>query len=286
VKASRQHGERCEPRYACHLEQYKSMKQLLLVVLLALSSSAQIDARTIVERSVQANAQDWNAAPGYDHFERDRQPGGGTKTYEVMMILGSPYYRLVAMDDAALPQWQQEQEQQKQAAVLLQRRTESVSERTERITQYEKDRKRDRRLMDQLTKAMNFVLVGEQELNGRQVYALKATPRADYQPPTIEAEVLPGMEGELWIDEATFQWVKVQARVIRPVSIEGFLARVEPATRFQLEKMPVADNIWLPSHFSMKSQARVLFFFTRKSEEDETYYDYDKVAPEETALGK
>lgn len=54
--------------------------------------------------------------------------------------------------------------------------------------------------------------------------------------------MLRGMEGELWIDEATFQWVKVQARVIRPVSIEGFLARVEPGTRFELEKMPVADQ--------------------------------------------
>jgi hypothetical protein len=74
------------------------MKQLLLVVLLALNSSAQIAAHAIIERSVQANTQDWNAAPGYDYFERDPQPGGGTKMFEVMMILGSPYYRLVGMD--------------------------------------------------------------------------------------------------------------------------------------------------------------------------------------------
>jgi hypothetical protein len=286
ARASRQYEESRKLRYAYHLERYKSMKQLLLVVLLALSSSAQIDARTIIERSVHANAQDWNAAPDYDHFERDRQSGGGSKTYEVMMILGSPYSRLVAMDGTALPQWQQEQEQQKLAAVLTQRRNESLSERSERIAKYEKSRQRDRLLMDQLTKAMDFALVGEQELNGRQVYALKATPRADYQPPTMEAEVLRGMEGELWIDDATFQWMKVQARVIRPVSIEGFLARVESGTRFQLEKMPVTDNIWLPSHFSMKSQARVLFFFTRKSDEDETYYDYNKATAEVPTLGK
>ena len=110
-----------------------------------------------------------------------------------------------------------------------------------------------------------------------------ATFRSDYQPPTMEAQVFRGMKGELWIDEATFQWVRVQARVIQPVSIEGFLASVEPGTRFQLEKMPVADNTWLPSHFSMKSQARVLFFVTRKSDEDETYYDYHKVRPEEAS---
>lgn len=159
------------------------------------------------------------------------------KRTEVMMMLGSPYYRLITVNDEALSQGEQEQEQQKLASMLIQRQNESVSDRAERIAKYEKDRIRDRLLMDQLTKAMNFVLVREQELNGRQVYALKATPRADYQPPTMEAEVLRGMEGELWIGEARFQWVKVQARVIRPVSIEGFLARVEPGTRFQLEKM-------------------------------------------------
>jgi hypothetical protein len=262
------------------------MKQLLLIVLLALTSFAQIDAHTIIERSVQANTQDWNAAPSYDYFERDREPGGGTKTYEVMMILGSPYQRLIAVNGEALSQREQEQEHQKLESTLIQRSNESGSERAERIAKYEKDRKRDHLLMDQLTKAMNFVLVREQELNGRQVYVLKATPRSDYQPPTMEAEVLRGMEGELWIDESTFQWAKVQARVIRPVSIEGFLARVEPGTRFELERMPVADDIWLPSHFSMKSRARVLFLFSRKSQEDETYYDYHKATPEGAAHGR
>ena len=90
------------------------------------------------------------------------------------MILGSPYYRLVAMDGLALPQWQQGREQQKLAEALIQRRNESVSERAERIAKYEKERERDHLLMDQLTKAMNFVLVREQELNGRQVYVLNA----------------------------------------------------------------------------------------------------------------
>jgi len=253
------------------------MKQLLLIVLLASASSAQIDARSIIARSVQANTRDWHAEPRYDNFERDRQPDGGTKTYAEMMILGSPYQRLISVNGVALPKWQQEQERQKLESTLRQRRNESASERAERIAKYANGRQSDRLLMDQLTKAMKFVLVREQELSGRQVYVLKATPRADYHPPTMEAEVLRGMEGELWIDEARFQWIKVQARVIRPVLIEGFLARVEPGTRFELEKMPVADHVWLPSHFSMKSQAKILFLFTRKSEEDEIYYGYHKV---------
>jgi len=44
---------------------------------------------------VEANERDWQAAPKYNYFERD-QIGAGTKTYQVLMILGSPYHRLVA----------------------------------------------------------------------------------------------------------------------------------------------------------------------------------------------
>ena len=241
-----------------------------------LSADPQYDAQEIIQRSVEANDADWKAGPQFDHFERDQQAHGGSKTYQVLMIMGSPYERLVAVNGAPLSPEQQAEEQQKLDAAITQRRNESEGERAERIAEYEKDRRRDHLLMEQLTEAFDFTLTGEQKLDGHDVYVLKATPRVDYQPPNMECQALRGMQGELWIDKETFQWVKVEAQVVRPVSIEGFLARVEPGTRFELEKMPVEDGIWLPKHFAMKSQARVLFFFRRTSQDDETYYGYRK----------
>ena len=99
----------------------------------------------------------------------------------------------------------------------------------------------------------------------------------------METEVLKGMQGQLWIDKKTFQWVKVEAQVIHPVSIGGFLARVEPGTRFELENMPVEDDIWLPKHFSMKAHARVMVLFRHNSSEDESYYNYTKTTPASAA---
>lgn len=131
-------------------------------------------------------------------------------------------------------------------------------------------------MMEQLTEAFDFKLAGQSKLRSFRVYLLKATPKSGYQPPNMDCQVLPGMQGELWIDQKTFQWVKVTAQVIHPVSIEGFLAQVEPGTRFELEKTPVGDNIWLPSHFAMKSHAKVLFLVNHSSSEDDTYFDYAK----------
>jgi outer membrane lipoprotein-sorting protein len=260
---------------------WKRMRAALFFVValitLAASAAVQQDAASIIQRSVAANALDWQAAPDYDYFERDQQPDGGTKTYEDLMISGSPYQRLVAVNGKPLPLALEAEEQQKLEAMTRQRRSESEPDREERIAKYEKDRKNDQLLMDQLTKAMDFMLVGEQKLHGYDVYALKATPRAGYQPPNMESEVLTGMQGKLWIDKRTFQWVKVVAQVIHPVSIKGFLAEVEPGTSFELEKRPVEDGIWLPSHFAMKAKAKIFFLFPHRSQVDETYYGYRKV---------
>jgi len=103
--------------------------------------------------------------------------------------------------------------------------------------------------MGELVTAFDFKVLGETRLNGYDVYALHATPRPGYHPPNMETQVLTGMQGELWIDKNTFQWVKIEAQVTRPVSIEGFLAKVEPGTHFELEKAPVARGVWLPTHF-------------------------------------
>lgn len=251
-----------------------------LAVLLPLLgfSEDSVDVHTIIARSVQANNVDWQQAPEYDYFETDRDEQG-TKTYHVTMILGSPYERLVAINEEPLPQEREQAEQVKLEQAIAARRKESPRQKAQRIAKYERDRKRDHLLMDQLTEAFDFKLKGTQKLGPNEVYLLQATPRAGYQPPNTQTKVLTGMEGQLWIDTKTYQWVKVEAIVIRPVSIAGYFARVEPGTRFELEKVRVAENVWLPKHFTMKASAKVLFLFNHNQQEDETYFNYHKTEP-------
>lgn len=252
-----------------------------------LSCFAQPSVQTIIQRSVEANDADWKAAPSYSNSETDRQ-AGNTKTYDVMIILGSPYRKLVAINGDPISPAAQKKEQQKLQQAIGKRKSESPQARSQRIAKYEKERSRDHLLLDQLTKAFNFKLAGESSLDGYNVYELHATPRPGYQPPNMEAQVLPGMRGTLWIDKKTFQWVKVEAEVVHPVSIAGFLARVEPGTRFELEKMPVAEGIWLPKHFAVKSRSKILDVFNHRTQVDEVYSNYhkDKDAQVSAALSK
>jgi hypothetical protein len=233
------------------------------------------DVRAIIAKSVQANQRDFNAAPRYNNKERDRT-AEGTKLYQITMIDGTPYRRLLAINGNPLSPARQAEELRKERQAAAEREAESAEQRRARIAKYQKERTRDHNLIEQLTEAFKFEFVGEARLRGFDVYVVKATPRPGYHPPNIDCQVLPGMQGELWIDKNTSQWVKVTAQVIRPVSIEGFLAQVEPGTRFELEKAPVGGDIWQPSHFSMKSHAKVLFLVNHSSSADETYFDYVK----------
>lgn len=253
----------------------------MLIVLLAvvLTSSGwamgQEDADAIIQHSVEANKRDWDAAPQFDCLERDRV-SSGTKTYEDTMILGSPYQRLVAVNGKPLAPAQAAAEKQKLENTTSERKKESPRQRSARIARYEKERRRNHLLMEQMTKAFAFKVVDETNLHGHEVYVLQATPRPGYRPPNMETEALTGMEGKMWIDKGSFQWVKVEAQVTHPVSIAGFLAQVEPGTHFELEKEPVTPEIWLPSHFSMRARSRILFLIPHRGQEDDTYFNYHK----------
>ncbi len=184
---------------------------MLVLLMFGAYSRSLLDAQTIIQRSVEANKLDWEMSPKYEFDETDFQPGGHTLTYHVTMILGSPYQELIRKDGKLLSPEQQADEQRKLEQAIQTRRGETAAEHAKRVESYEKERARDHVLMNQLAIAFNFKLTGEQKLGPYNVYVLKATRRPGYSPPTREAEVLTGMEGKLWIDEQTFQWVKVEA---------------------------------------------------------------------------
>lgn len=234
------------------------------------------DVHQIIANSVAANKRDFDAAPQFNWKERDRTPAG-SKTYQVTMIEGSPYNRLIAENGKPLSAEREQQEVQKQKQESEKRHSESPDAHRQRIAKFEQGRTRDHNMLEQLSKAFDFQLIGTKRVRGFHVWVLKATPRAGYQPPNMDSQVLLGMQGEMWIDQKTYQWVRVRAFVVRPVSIEGFLAQVEPGTQFEVQMSPVKGDIWQFTHYAMTAHAKVFFMFNHNSEEDDTYWDYQPV---------
>jgi len=231
----------------------------------------------IIERSVRAIEADWSQAPNYSFVERDvesKKRGNPTvKTNRVLMIDGSPYNRLIAVDDQPLPPGGEAEEDRLVGRAIEKRQHESDGERDRRLEKYQKERRHNAALLRGMVDAFEFRLVGDEIMNGHDCWVLEANPKPGYQPTNRETKVLTGMTGRLWIDKRDNQWVKVQAEVVKPVAFFGFLAKVGKGTRFLLEQEPVAAGLWLPKHFSMQVNASALGF-NQDSTDDETYSDY------------
>jgi hypothetical protein len=248
------------------------------------ASQTGANAADIIKKSVAVNTADWKAQPQYSHREDDTKSkidssGNArverSRSYEVVMIEGSPYERLIAINHEPLSQAQQQQEQAKMQREIARRQSESPSDRGARLSKYRSERSEEHLLMQQMVAAFNFTLNGEERVGGTDCYVFNATPNPNYRPPNQRARVLTGMKGRLWIDKAHYHWVKVEAEVTSPVEFGLFLARVKPGTQFELDQAPVGD-IWLPKRFTVTVNASVLGIHSMHTREEEVYSDYQQ----------
>jgi hypothetical protein len=264
------------------------MRSRAFLLALAVSTlSAAPNAQEIVSKSVDAIKADWAQTAKYSYLERDveskRHSPPTAKTYRALVIDGSPYNLVTAINDEPLSPAEKAAEQRKLQREIEKRQKESEREREKRIARYARDSYRDHEMLQEMVDAFEFHLAGEAQVDGHPCWVLDAQPRPGYEPNNHAGRVLKGMKGRLWIDKATNQWVKVHAEVVMPVSFYGFLAKVGPGTEFDLEQAPVDDGVWLPKAFRVRVKASALGFFSENSAEDETYRDYQPM-PQALAL--
>ncbi len=241
----------------------------------------------IIRKSVEATKSDWAQTAKYSFVERDvedkRHNAAMSKTYQVLMIDGSPYNLVTAANDQPLSADEKATEQRKLHKEMERRQNESDRERARRVAKYDRERNRDHRMLQEMVDAFQFKLAGDAQVDGHRCWVMDAEPKPGFEATDHEGRVLKGMQGKLWIDKATNQWVKVHAEVVKPVSFYGFLAKVGPGTAFDLEQAPVSDGVWLPKAFSVRVRASALGFFSENSDEHDTYRDYQPM-PQALAL--
>jgi hypothetical protein len=244
----------------------------------AFGAGTQPDATGIIRRSVQRIEADWKEAPRYSYVERDVESKHHSKptvkSYQVLMIDGSQYHQLIAINDRPLSAGEKAEEENKLRAEVLRREHESERERHRRVAKFLKERDQDHAMLKEMVDAFDFRPAGEANVNGHDCWVFDAQPKPGYHPKTRETKVLSGMQGQLWIDKTQDQWVRVEAEVMRPVSLYGVFAKVGPGTHFLLEQAPVAGNLWLPTRFNVSVRASALGFINEDSTDDETYRQY------------
>jgi hypothetical protein len=239
------------------------------------------DARSLVVRAVAADDRSDRLARDYTYRLRDEirelDGAGRVKSVhstvdEVLYIAGKRYFRPLEKDGRPIPSGEARREWAKldRAAAEAGRLTEAAHEK--RVEAAERDRARQRAQFKDIPDAYDFAFLGETGIDGRAAYEISATPRSAYHGEF--QGILHNVEGKLWIDENSSNWVKVEADVLKPFSLGWLLARVAAGTRLTYEMMRLNDDLWAPKRILLKASARLLMLRKVNVEQEITFSDY------------
>ena len=268
---------------------YKVMFFLFLL-LAAVPAQAQPaatgdDARAIVLLSAERDQNDLEARRNYTfltHTEQHDLDADGrvkktqSRTHEVLILYGSPYERLIARDDRPLSPDEDRKERKKMDKEMARREKESSKQR-EKLAQEETEGvRRQRAILLEVADAFEFQLLGEEEVDGFATWVIQADPRPGYKPRSKETRFLPNFRGRIWITKDDYRWVKVDAEVIRRISLGWVLARLNPGTTLAFEQKRVHGEIWMPSQIHLRAVGRVALLKKFSAEVLVTYSDFRK----------
>lgn len=257
------------------------MRFALVWFVCAIAAAQNPDPVDIIRKSVDHDLLNFERLKNYTYTERDEDRSYDShgklskteiETYDIMILGGRAYARLTQRGDKPLSEKDAHKEQQKMDQEVARREHESPSEQA----RIEKERQRDRAFLRELPDALNFKLEGEDTVSGKPAWVISAEPKPGYRPKDIRAKIITRMRGRIWIDEAEYQWVKVDAQAIEKLSFGFKLVQVEPGATIRFEQTRVNDEIWLPASVQIHANARVAYLKHLHNELDLTFKDYRK----------
>lgn len=240
----------------------------------------------IVRRSVTTDSRNWERARHYTYIERrlaktvdsrGEVTSQKSETFEVMILYGQPYRKLIARNDQPLPPKEARAAQEKLDNLVAQRQRETPERRARRLAEYDQRRRKQREFVREVPDAFAFRLLGEERVSGQEAWKIEAIPKPGYKPRNaMAARIFPKVRGVIWIDQAEYQWVKLEAETIDTISFGGVVARLAQGARIHFEQTRVNDEVWLPVRAEVAASARLLLVRRMGGESEITFSGYRK----------
>jgi hypothetical protein len=162
--------------------------------------------------------------------------------------------RLIAINDGPL-----NAEDQKSEETRLQSLLNDPSLQRHRQEREQGDTERVRKVMRALPDAFHYQFAGIADTPQGPSYRLSFQPNPNFAPQDIEAQVLKGMAGELWIDVAQQRVTRLEGKRIHDVDYGwGILGKLDQGGTLLLEQADVGNRQWRTTHMVLVMNARVL----------------------------
>jgi len=259
--------------------------KLLTILFGAASVLPAQDAREIVRKSVELDQSNWHRMRDYTWIARqtDRvlDSSGQVKSektdeWESVVIYGEVHHRMLKRDGKPLSEADDRKEQAKLDQLVAKRDQETPEQRARQEAEFEKQRAKDREFLREIPEVFDFKLLGEEKIDGQDVWVISATPKTGAQPKHGDAKALLRVQAKVWIDKAEYQWVRLEAETTATISFGLFLARLATGAKLEFEQTRVNDEVWLPKRAVVRGAARLVLVKKLAGEEETTWSNYRK----------
>jgi len=269
-----------------------SVRRLVWILALPAILWAQ-DPREIVRRSVEIDKKNSEIARNYTFVQRQQQrdmdSSGRVKkveseTFDVTLLEGSPYRRLIARNDRPLSPKDQAKEEEKLRRSIEDRRKEPPEQRAQRIKDWERKQEKQREPLREIPEAFDLKLAGEDKIDGVETWMIDATPHPGYKPHSQSSSFFPKVRARFWIAKPDYQWVKIDMESLDTISFGGFLIRMAKGSHLEFEASRVNNEVWLPKRAVLKGSVRIALIKLLRGDISFEFTDYKKFQTDSRVL--
>ncbi|MCU0228735.1 MAG: hypothetical protein MUF01_13960 [Bryobacterales bacterium] len=256
-------------------------------------STPGMSVEEIMDRSLESSERNMRIAEDYAWretrvFRRLDKHGAvkdqDSKTYDVTMIEGKEYERLVMEDGEPLPPEKERKEQEKLDKEVAKLQNESASDRAKRLKKDRQEKEEREEMFRAIPKAFDIRFEGEEQVEGRPAWILHATPRKGYKPTSRQTNWLTKMGGRIWVDKQSFIWLKAEVETLETLSFGLVLARVGKGSTMQFEQQLVNGEVWVPRRTEVHFDARLGLVAKLRGVAEVMYSNYQKFSADSTIV--
>jgi hypothetical protein len=242
-----------------HLSRLASLLCLLLGTSCTISAQSPApltndEAQTMIKRVLHTeleSAQD--AAHPMQYHLRKMSPRLST-TKLIVETKDGDVARLLAVNDAPLSPESQQTEDARLQGLLN-----DPSLQRHRQEREQGDAERARKVMRALPDAFLYQYAGIVDTPHGPSYRMSFQPNPNFDPEDLEAQVLKGMAGELWIDIAQQRVTRLEGKRIHNVDYGwGILGKLDEGGTLLLEQADIGGHQWRTTHMVLVMNARFL----------------------------
>lgn len=180
----------------------------------------------------------------------------GVFVKDVIQTHGGQVSRLMSINGKPLNAAQNAKEQQRLTALLS-----HPSDQARHRRHQSEAQDRVNRLIQQFPDALDFTAAGTEPGPYGPMLHFTFVPKTNYSPPNIEASILTAITGSVWIDKATFHFIKLQAHLIHSVHVGwGIVATFQKGGSVALANQNIGHDYWPITHMKLDVDGSALIF--------------------------